>query len=101
MAPFKVLYVQSHRTPLSSSQKKPEKSKIIRPDLVVETEEKVKVIQEKSQAAQYLIRKESPYNSKLIIMSTFGITSQGYTHFPHLAYLSESRDKILFKGGRL
>ena len=37
----------------------------------------------------------------LIIMSTFGITSQGYTHFPHLAYLSESRDKILFKGGRL
>jgi hypothetical protein len=46
MAPFKVLYVQSHRTPLSSSQKKPEKSKIIRPDLVVETEEKVKVIQE-------------------------------------------------------
>jgi len=46
MAPFKVLYVQSRRTPLSSSQKKPEKSKIIRPDLVVETEEKVKVIQE-------------------------------------------------------
>jgi len=46
MAPFKVLYVQSHRTPLSSSQKKPEKSKIIRPDLVVEIEEKVKVIQE-------------------------------------------------------
>ena len=82
---------------------KREKRRIIGPDLVVEAEEKVKVIHENFQDTQsrqnsYLRRKESPCNSKLIIMSTFGFTNQGYTHFPHLIYLPGSRDEILFKG---
>jgi hypothetical protein len=50
MAPFEALYGQRCRTPLSWSQTGGHK--IFGPDLVVEAEEKVKVIQENFKAAQ-------------------------------------------------
>ena len=50
MAPFEALYGHRCRTPLSWSQTG--KCKIFGPDLVVEAEEKVRVIQENLRAAQ-------------------------------------------------
>ena len=50
MAPFEALYGRSCRTPLSWSQTC--ERKIFGPDLVIEAEEKVKVIQENLRAAQ-------------------------------------------------
>ena len=75
--------------------------------MVVEAEGEVKDIQEKPRDTQsrqksYLIREGSLCNSKTVIMSIFEFHQQRvYTHFPHLAHLSESRVEILFKGGRL
>jgi hypothetical protein len=50
MAPFEALYGQRCRTPLSWSQTW--ERKIFGPDLVIEAEEKVKIIQENLRAAQ-------------------------------------------------
>ena len=50
MAPFEALYIRRCRTPLSWSQTG--ERKVFGPDLVIEAEEKVKVIQENLRAAQ-------------------------------------------------
>ena len=49
MAPFEALYGRRCRTPLSWSQTG--ERKVFGPELVVEAEEKVKVIQEKSDSS--------------------------------------------------
>jgi transposase InsO family protein len=74
MAPFEVLYGRRCRTPLSWSQTG--ERKVFGPNLIIEIEEKVRVIQENLRAAQsrqraILIREQSPCNLKLVIMSTF------------------------------
>jgi hypothetical protein len=51
MAPFEALYGQKCRTPLSWSQTG--ERKFFGPDVIVEAEEKVKVIQENLKAAQF------------------------------------------------
>jgi len=75
MAPFEALYSRRCRTPLSWSQTG--ERKIFGPELVVEAEEKVKVIQENLRAAQsrqksYFDKTRKPLNSMLVTMCIYG-----------------------------
>jgi len=74
MTPFEALYGRQCRTPLSWSQTR--ERKIFGPELVVEAEEKVKVIQENLRAAQsrqksYFDKTRKPLNSMLVSMSIY------------------------------